>query len=45
MLLGLNKPFETVGTAPGALGNLVFPVLVLIMLVLLLKTKKDGSNT
>ena len=41
MLLGLYKPFETVGTAPGAIGNLIFPVLALIMLALSLKTKED----
>ena len=40
LLLGLAKPFETVGTAPGAIGNLIFPVLALIMLVLSLKRKK-----
>ena len=44
MLLGFYKPFETVGTAPGAIGNLLFPGLALLMLVLSLKTKKDRPN-
>lgn len=39
LLLGLMKPFETVGTAPGAVGNLIFPVLLLVMLVLSLRSK------
>ena len=34
LLLGFYKPIETVGTAPGAVGNYVIPVLVLIMLAL-----------
>lgn len=37
LLLGFYKPFETAGTAPGAIGNLIFPVLALIMLVLSLR--------
>ena len=41
LLLGLAKPFETAGTAPGAIGNLIFPVLALIMLVLSLKRNKE----
>ena len=49
LLLGFVKPFETMGTAPGAIGNLIFPFLALIMLVLSLRTKKirkpdDNSN-
>ena len=32
LLLGFYKPSETVGTAPGAVGNHVIPVLALIML-------------
>jgi hypothetical protein len=31
------KPFETVGTAPGAIGDLLIPLLALIMLVPALK--------
>ncbi len=34
LLLGFYKPIETVGTAPGAIGNHVIPILALIMLVL-----------
>ena len=49
LLLGFIKPFETMGTAPGAIGNIIFPFLALIMLVLSLRTKKirkpdDSSN-
>ena len=40
LLLGFYKPFETAGTAPGAIGNMIFPVLALIMLVLALKRSK-----
>ena len=38
-LLGFYKPFETVGTAPGAVGNLLIPILALIMLVLSLRER------
>jgi hypothetical protein len=41
LIVGLAKPVETVGTAPGAVGNLIFPVLAMIMLVLSLKSKRD----
>lgn len=37
LLLGFYKPFETVGQAPGATGNMIFPVLALVMLVLSLR--------
>lgn len=40
LLLGFYKPFETVDTAPGAIGNLIFPVVALVMLVLSLKERK-----
>lgn len=33
LLIGLNKPFETVQTAPGAIGNYVFIVLSVVSLV------------
>ena len=36
-LIGLLKPFETVGTAPGAVGNKIIPVLAVIMLALSLR--------
>ena len=41
LLLGFFKPFETVGTAPGAIGNAIIPVLALILLVLSLKTNEE----
>ena len=37
LLLGLYKPLETIGTAPGATGNLIIIPLALIMLVLSLR--------
>ena len=39
LLTGLAKPFETVGTAPGAVGNLVIPLLAAVMLVLSLRDR------
>jgi len=46
LLLEFVKPFETAGTAPGAIGNLVIPVLALAMLVLSLrKPKTDRRHT
>ena len=42
LLLGFYKPFETVGQAPGGIGNMIFPVLAIIMLVLSLITKQDA---
>ena len=41
LLLGFYKPFETVGTAPGAIGNTIIPVVALVMLVLSLMTKQE----
>lgn len=39
------KPIETVGTAPGAIGNIVLPVVALVMLILsLIPRKKAGSD-
>ena len=37
LLLTFAKPFETAGTAPGAIGNIIFIPLALIMLALSLK--------
>ena len=37
LLLGFYKPIETVGTAPGAVGNMMLPFVALIMLVLSLR--------
>ncbi len=42
LLLGLYKPFETVGTPPGAIGNRLIPVLALVMLVISLQTRRDA---
>ena len=39
LVLGFVKPIETVDTAPGAIGNLIFPVLAVIMLMLSLRTR------
>lgn len=39
LLLGAVKPFETAGTAPGAVGNLVFPLVALVMLALSLRPR------
>jgi hypothetical protein len=43
-LLALAKPFETLGTAPGAIGNFVLIPLALLMLVLSLMPKKDQTS-
>ena len=40
LLLGFYKPFETAGTAPGAVGNMIFPVVSLVMLLLALRRKQ-----
>jgi hypothetical protein len=37
LLLSLYKPFETAGTAPGGIGNMIIPVLALLMLMLSLR--------
>jgi hypothetical protein len=42
LLLGFAKPLETVGTAPGAIGNLLIPLLALIMLVLALRERRSA---
>jgi len=42
LLLGFVKPFETVSTAPGAVGNVIIPVLALIMLMLSLREQRAG---
>ena len=44
LLTGLMKPFETAGTAPGSIGNLVIPVLTLVMLVLSLRDRVSIKN-
>lgn len=40
MLESFYKPIETVGTAPGAIGNMIFPVISLVMLMLALQGQK-----
>jgi hypothetical protein len=42
LLVGFFKPFETAGTAPGAMGNLIIPLLALIMFAFALKKEKDA---
>ena len=39
-LLAFYKPFETSGTAPGAIGNIIIPILALLMLIFSLKERK-----
>ena len=41
LLVGLAKPMGTMDTAPGAIGNLIFPLLALIMFILSINTKKS----
>jgi hypothetical protein len=41
LLMGFFKPFETAGTAPGAIGNLVIPLIALIMFVFSLRKQKS----
>ena len=41
LVVGFFKPFETAGTAPGAVGNLVIPLLALIMFALALKKERN----
>ena len=42
LLLGFYKPIETVGQAPGGIGNWIFPIVSLVMLVLSLMSKKNN---
>lgn len=42
LLLSLYKPFETVGQAPGGIGNYILVPLALIMLVLALREREIG---
>jgi len=44
LLLTFAKPFEIVGTAPGAVGNYVFIPLALIMLVLSLREMQHDKT-
>jgi hypothetical protein len=40
LLPGFIKPFETTGTAPGAIGNSVIPLLALVMVAFSLEERK-----
>ena len=42
-LIGQFKPVETLATAPGQIGNLVVPIIALIMLVLSLIPSKSNQ--
>jgi len=44
LLIGMHKPIETVGTAPGATANLVFPIVALVMLILSLIPPKRTTD-
>ena len=35
------KPIETVGTAPGKVGNMIFPIISFVMLILALQRQKN----
>jgi hypothetical protein len=41
LLLGFVKPFETAGTVPGAIGNLVIPLIALILFVFSLRKQRN----
>jgi hypothetical protein len=41
LLTGFFKPFETTGTAPGAIGNLVIPLIALIMFASSLRKQRN----
>ena len=41
LLVGWVKPFETAGTAPGAIGNFVIPLLALIMFAFAFKKERN----
>lgn len=45
LFVGFAKPFETVGTAPGAIGNLILPLLALVMLFLALRDRNAEAST
>jgi hypothetical protein len=45
LFIGLYKPFETLETAPGAIGNMIFPGVALLMLVLSLQPAKTSAIT
>lgn len=43
-LIGQFKPVETLGTAPGQIGNLIVPVIAVVMLILSLWPEKKAAN-
>lgn len=45
LLIGLYKPIETIGTAPGANANLILPWIALAMLILSLIPRKEAANS
>jgi len=45
IILGLLKPIETAGTAPGGIGNFIFlPIAILMLILSLLKPKQEGNR-
>jgi hypothetical protein len=45
IILGMLKPIETEGTAPGGIGNfIILPLAILMLILSLLKTKKAGEK-
>ncbi len=38
--IGMFKPIETIETAPGQTGNIIFPVVAVLMLIILLIPRK-----
>lgn len=43
LLLGFYKPIETIETAPGQTGNIVVPVIAVLMLIMSLIPRKNGG--
>lgn len=44
IILGMLKPIETAGTAPGGIGNfIILPIAILMLILSLLKPKQTGS--
>lgn len=43
-LIGQFKPVETIGTAPGQVGNMVIPIIALVMLVLSLIPPRKAKD-
>jgi len=44
LMLGFIKPFEIAGTAPGAIGNLLIPLVALMMFALSLAPRKQSQE-